>query len=571
MDEREVDAALRALGVAGATARDMESQTLDFKAWSGNFKQMAGLLADAVVCLVNAHGGHVVVGVDDRAAERRAALPGVPQDVNVEALRRAVYDRTRPAITAFVSERVVDGVRIVVMTVPPGVQPHSNSAGLATRRQGKDCLPFPPDEQREWRIARGQLDWSADRSSVGLDDLDPGEVQRVRRLLVGAGREQTASLDLSRMLTDLRLLAPDGSVVNAGVLLLATEKALRTVVPAYGYGYQYRPSPGSEATSRFRETRSLLAGVEVLVDAIERLRQVHPLSMAAGVQIQLTDYPREAVRELVVNAFLHRSYETNGTVEVEHSPERLIVVSPGGLVPGVTPENILTVSPTPRNRLLAEVVATLQVAERTGQGVDRAYREMLRVGKEPPVFIDDLTSVRAQLPGGIGNDAFVRYLSDLPESLSRDVDALLTLSLLRKRSSVDANVLAKVIQRTPAEAQVDCLARLADEHKLLEPTRRTVRNPFPSYRLRSETLAAMARAVSCRRRSVDDIDTKVIEHVREYGSVSNRTIQRTFDLHVFAARDLITDLRARDILVKIGDARGGSNVRYGPGSKFPKV
>jgi ATP-dependent DNA helicase RecG len=81
-------------------------------------------------------------------------------------------------------------------------------------------------------------------------------------------------------------------------------------------------------------------------------------------------------------------------------------------------------------------------------------------------------------------------------------------------------------------------------------------------------LAAMARAVSYRRRSVDDIDTKVIEHVREYGSV-NRTIQRTFDLHVFAARDVITDLRARGILAKIGDARGGSSVRYGPGSTFP--
>jgi ATP-dependent DNA helicase RecG len=287
--------------------------------------------------------------------------------------------------------------------------------------------------------------------------------------------------------------------------------------------------------------------------------------MGAGVQIQLSDYPREAVRELVVNAFLHRSYETNGTVDVEHSPERLTVVSPGGLVPGVTPENILTVAPTPRNRLLAEVVAALQVAERTGQGVDRAYREMLRVGKEPPAFLDDLTSVRVLLPGGIGNDAFVRFLSDLPENLSRDVDVLLTLSLLRSRNSVDANVLAKVIQRTPAEAQSDCLARLADEHKLLEPTRRTLRKPFPSYRLRSETLAVMARAVSYRRRGVDDIDTKVIEHVREYGSVSNRTIQLTFDLHVFAARDVIADLRARGILAKIGDARGGSNVRYGTG------
>jgi len=80
----------------------------------------------------------------------------------------------------------------------------------------------------------------------------------------------------------------------------------------------------------------------------------------------------------------------------------------------------------------------------------------------------------------------------------------------------------------------------------------------------------MSRAVAYRRRGVDDIDGKIIEHVREYGSVSNRTVQRTFDLHVFAARDLISDLRSRGILAKIGEAKGGPNVRYGPGPKFPK-
>ncbi len=63
---------------------------------------------------------------------------------------------------------------------------------------------------------------------------------------------------------------------------------------------------------------------------------------------------------------------------------------------------------------------------------------MLRVGKEPPAFDDNGTFVRAMLPGGIGNDSFVRFLSDLPDGLSRDVDVLLALTLLRRQSSVDA-------------------------------------------------------------------------------------------------------------------------------------
>lgn len=346
MDLVEVDAALSQVGVGGVTAGDLESPTLEFTAWSGNVKEMAGIVSDAIVCLVNADGGHVVVGVADREPDRLAAIKGVPAALDPEALRRAVYERTRPSVTPFVSTRIVEGARVLVLTVPSAVQPHANASGLATRRQGTDCLPFPPNEQREWLSARGQIDWSAEASDATSADVDPSAEAHVRRLLSAAGREHTAVLDMPRLLTDLNLATPQGRLRNAGVLLLASEKVLRAVVPSYGYSYQYRPSPGSEATSRFREQKSLLQGIDVMLQAIERLRQVHPLSMAGGVQLQLSDYPADAVRELVVNAFIHRSYETNGTVDVEHSPERLLVSSPGGLVPGVTPRNILTVAPT---------------------------------------------------------------------------------------------------------------------------------------------------------------------------------------------------------------------------------
>lgn len=105
---------------------------------------------------------------------------------------------------------------------------------------------------------------------------------------------------------------------------------------------------------------------------------------------------------------------------------------------------------------------------------------------------------------------------------------------------------------------------------LLEPTRRTLRKPFPSYRLRNEPLAALARAVGFRRRTIDQMDEKVIEHVQEYGFVTNKTIQRLFDRDLYAARNLLSDLRDRGLLEKVGTARGGPGVKYGPGSKFPK-
>lgn len=297
---------------------------------------------------------------------------------------------------------------------------------------------------------------------------------------------------------------------------------------------------------------------------------MQPLNVAGGVQLQLVDYPPNAVRELLVNGLIHRSFDDAGTVDIEHSPDRLAIASPGGLVSGVTPANILTHPSTPRHRLLAEVVTRCQLAERTGQGIDRVYREMLRAGKPPPAIEDLGARVRASLIGGIGNDAFIRFVRDLPVEQGGDVDVLICLSILRDSTAIDASRLADAIQRSPIEAQ-EVLERLADDDAgLLEPTRRTIRKPFPSYRLRNKPLAELARAVSYRRRALDEIDAKVVEHVNEYGFVTNRTLQRLFDVNVYAARNMLTDLRERGLLSKIGEARGGPGVKYGPGKKFPR-
>jgi ATP-dependent DNA helicase RecG len=76
--------------------------------------------------------------------------------------------------------------------------------------------------------------------------------------------------------------------------------------------------------------------------------------------------------------------------------------------------------------------------------------------------------------------------------------------------------------------------------------------------------------VTYRRRTIDETDQKVIEHVQEYGFVTNRTLQRLFDRDLFAARNMLSDLRERGLIEKLGTARGGPGVKYGPGPKFPK-
>jgi ATP-dependent DNA helicase RecG len=65
------------------------------------------------------------------------------------------------------------------------------------------------------------------------------------------------------------------------------------------------------------------------------------------------------------------------------------------------------------------------------------------------------------------------------------------------------------------------------------------------------------------------MDQKVVDHVREYGFITNQTLRRMFDLTVYPARDLLRDMQTRGLLRKLDDKTAGPGVRYGPGDAFP--
>ncbi|HWB36454.1 MAG TPA: hypothetical protein VHA75_10570, partial [Rugosimonospora sp.] len=75
--------------------------------------------------------------------------------------------------------------------------------------------------------------------------------------------------------------------------------------------------------------------------------------------------------------------------------------------------------------------------------------------------------------------------------------------------------------------------------------------------------------VAYRRRDAADIDQKIVDHVSEYGYITNQTLRRLFDLGVYPARDLLRDLQERGVLRKLDEKAGGPGIRYGRGPNFP--
>lgn len=171
--------------------------------------------------------------------------------------------------------------------------------------------------------------------------------------------------------------------------------------------------------------------------------------------------------------------------------------------------------------------------------------------------------------GGAPNTRIPRFVAQLPSEEQSDVDALLILHTLCHRKTISAIDAAPILQKREESAQA-ALERLAEDRvEMIEPTRGTARLRFPKYRLREGAIRDLGTAVRYNRRLVDQTDRRVVAHVREYGVITNRTIRNLFDVNVERARDLLTDLVRRELLVKTSQASRGPSVTYGPGPKFP--
>lgn len=548
----------------GRPARELESQDLEFKEAKANPNETERDLADAAICMANAGGGTIVLGVSDRFAGP-AAFIGTSQDP--DTLRQAIHALTDPHLLVGVNQVVHVGMRLLAIQVPEGVEVYADTKGRASRRIGDQCRPMTPADVSRLRDDRMGFDWSAQRSNHRPDEVSPLVTATLRVTLAGLPNERRglADRDDLDLLSMLGLLEGDRLNHAGEVLLLLAERDDSRLV------YQFRPTPGGEPTAVERLSQPIVVAFPRIMEVIRARLNSAPLTLPDGQQIQLQDFPELAVREAIANGLIHRDYRLPGPVSVEHSPAVLRIASPGPLVSGVTTENILTHPPKPRNRVLADATRKLGFGEEYGRGVDRMYISMMRAGRQLPIITADADQVTVQLVGGASNLHVARYVAGLPSIERDDTDALLTLYQLCTERTVSATSIAPVLQRSAIEAQA-ILARLAvDPPAMIEPARggRRLRGAL-HFKLSGQALAALGPAVAYQTRSGAETDRKVIAHVAEYGHVTNRTIQNLFDLTMHRANAVLDDLIRREVLVKTSTHQRGPGVEYGPGPRFPR-
>jgi ATP-dependent DNA helicase RecG len=405
-------------------ASAVESQFLDFKqtpdSAGNNDRRAPGQfikdLAESVVCFSNGPTeGAVVIGVRNKAPNRHEAIPGIDSGRwDIADLVGQVHARTSPSVTCRPTVLDIDGKLVYVLVVPEGRDVYSTTEGVYKIRLDDKCLPLEGQQLRGLRALRQKYDWSAEPSGFGPQALSRAALEQAARRLRDLGHDEIAAMaedDVPAFCDATGLSASQGGQVNrAAVLLYGSTDALRAL-PEWGVNVQTRDSPGGEPRILMRRDDAdvplvlLLDRLMTLTGALSR-----SLSIRVGAtQVELVDYPADALREILANAFAHRDWEADGVVEVVHSPDELTVTSPGGLLPSLRVDRLLHDAASPRNSTLAQHMARLRLAEVSGLGLDRVFRAVARLGKEPPV-LQDGPRFRVVIPGGSGDEAFARFL-----------------------------------------------------------------------------------------------------------------------------------------------------------------
>lgn len=237
-------------------------------------------------------------------------------------------------------------------------------------------------------------------------------------------------------LNDLKLIV-NGKVTNAAILLVGKEEIIATHFPQAKVMHEYRNVDGQE---RFDKRIVFGQPFYILIDKLWETIDARNGNVPVQEGPYLFDIPffnEQVIREVVNNAFAHRNYRIGSEIVVKQYPNKLCVISPGGFPLGVTLNNMLTVSSTPRNRLLADVLAKTGIVERSGQGMDIIFRLTLSEGKQKPDYekTDDY-QVTAILSAVVKEPAFALFIQaiqqELPENQKLSVFDIMTFSAIRE-------------------------------------------------------------------------------------------------------------------------------------------
>ena len=367
-----------------ALVKEGEGPALEFKRSTGELKEGMQTLC----AFLNGSGGVVLFGV-----RPDGTIEG--QEVSDQTLRDVAQaaDRFEPPAHVSIHRIKLKAGREVVVAAVEGrrdVRPFTyegrayECVGSTTRR-----MPQAKYEKSLLERAHGTRRWENEPAEgVELRDIDRDEVFRIVEAAKSAGRLIGPIGTRIADVLDRLKLRRDGRILQAAVVLFGKE-----FLPDYPQcELRMARFRGTDKTE-FLDQRHVRGPAFRLLEEAQLFCQRHfplPGKIVPG-KLQRVDtplIPPDAMREILVNALIHRDYSiAGGAISLAIFDDRVEVWSAGTFPTGITPEKLSkSHQSVQRNPLIADVFYKTGLIEKWGRGTNRTIEMCVEAGIAPPKF-----------------------------------------------------------------------------------------------------------------------------------------------------------------------------------------
>lgn len=352
-------------------------------------------------------GGYVVVGIEDDDGCRGDTVGLTERDiVEIDRELIRVCNTIEPKYMPEMSVEEVDGKRIaVIWATSDDRRPFKCPVSLASERKrdiekayyirhGSHTVRASRDEEMRLMELSRRISFDERASSSGtLLDVKRSLVEEYLNSVGSSlSGQEIPDVELYGMMRLTRGPREDLRPINAALMMFSPRPEDHFPYSRTEVAIIHDPAGRliDEATFNGPVNMQIVRAIEFIRDRaiVERIRKVPGQAEA----LRYFNYPLEAIREVLVNALYHRSYEIPEPVKVYIYNDRIEITSLPGPEPGIPDEDIRNLRMRGRfyrNKRLGDFLKELHLTEGRNTGLAMIVESLRRNGSEPPIYETD--------------------------------------------------------------------------------------------------------------------------------------------------------------------------------------
>ena len=429
----------------------VEDKNRDYKSLRKAIGKQADLksLAETCVCFANAQGGELIIGIEDKES-----FPPQNQRIEIEDMNEVVKKlRSLTDGVGLVNPEIkvheTGGEFFVIRILPTTRTIATTSSGKVLIRISDSCYPVGSEELTnlaaeksafQWEIIVSQKITLLQASSENIESFikDIRNSDKVSEFIKGK--------NIPEILGFYQMLNEEGYLTNLGLLWLGTPAQRGRL--SYPITIQYIVYNGQEEKVRKKEWHFHLHNPKELLLEIEKeaVELTYSSEIPDGLfRKTIRKYPKEVVRELLINAIAHKKYTISGDIFIEVYPDRMVITNPGSLPLGITTQNILHERHR-RNPHLIQTLSDIKLMEGEGSGYDLVYEKLARDAKPLPEIWSDFTKVAVTVHSGEIDAEAISILDYIDKNFQLTQKEYITLGLVATEKKLSSPQLSLKLQ-----------------------------------------------------------------------------------------------------------------------------